>query len=359
MKLTNKLFLPGIFVFACALTLINSGCKKGNGVKPTPQNDDSTVPLDPGVYISGSQEVGGATLWKNGTPILLDGASHSFANSMVINGNDIYVAGTSETYPIGTAIYWKNNVVKKLTDGLTDAEAFGVAVSGKDVYVAGFVSASTTTQNLPSMVAAYWKNDVLHRLTNTGPSQAYGVIANGADVYVWGYAGNSEKTIYWKNGVLNTIGDTSKGVAVGGMAVQGNDLYIAYSERGAGQISISYVSKNGVKTQLQNDDPSMASYVGNLFINGSDVYVAGGISSWTGNVKDSSKAVYWKNGVLYKLPQPDGGTSNNVGAQNITVSGGDVYVDGDSLGAAVYWKNGVPEQIGARHSAANGIAIVH
>lgn len=75
------------------------------------------------VYVAGSM-IGAdglprATYWKNGTPINLN-ANYSVANAIVVHGNDLIIAGTIS---YDSAAYWKNGIVKYLGQGHANAIA--------------------------------------------------------------------------------------------------------------------------------------------------------------------------------------------------------------------------------------------
>jgi len=93
--------------------------------------------------------------------------------------------------------------------------------------------------------------------------------------------------------------------------------------------------------------------VASIFASGTDVYA-------TGN-QSNSLAEFWKNGVLTPLTS----ASTESGANQIVVSGGDVYIGGGEIGSsgqgiAGYWKNGafVPVTDGTHFASAFGLAVV-
>ena len=95
-----------------------------------------------------------ATIWKNGVgmnlPFRIPGDYFSGANSIFINGNDIYVAGTEN----GIAVYWKNGSVVGLPGGDAD-EANSICVFGNDIYVAGYAHINGADR------AVMWKNGMI------------------------------------------------------------------------------------------------------------------------------------------------------------------------------------------------------
>lgn len=122
--------------------------------------------------------------WKNGQPFYFtDGTADVSINSMVVSGNDVYIAGTqsdgtANSYGIRKTVakYWKNGVAIKLTDGSKDAEARSIVVSGNDVYVAGFEYDGKLTNGFPASVAKYWKNGQPINLTDgTSDAAAYSI----------------------------------------------------------------------------------------------------------------------------------------------------------------------------------------
>jgi len=166
-----------------------------------------------------------AGYWKNGTLVLLPStASWATAQSIFINGNDVYVAGQTEPLDIGYATYWKNGVATVLSD--TASAANDIIVKGNDVYIAGILNVS----------AVYWKNGTAHKATsNDGSADALAIAVNGNDVYLAGYTNlitANDAATYWKNGVSTYITpltpyqtgqNWSSGQAI---AINGDDMYI-------------------------------------------------------------------------------------------------------------------------------------
>lgn len=129
------------------------------------------------------------------------------------------------------------------------------------------------------------------------------------------------------NITVKTAGGTSNGIPF--TYTIGPDVYVT-SNSPSGKVT---VWKNGAATALGFGQP------GGVFVNGNDVYVAGG-----SDPNNNYQAVGWKNGASLNLISATGSSF----ASSIVVSGADVYVVGDqqagntAITSATVWKNGAP-----------------
>lgn len=213
------------------------------------------------------------------------------------------------------------------------------------VYVAGYDSTS----------AVYWKNDTMFTLsTNNAYAQSIYVVNN--DVYVAGEVdalgyGNKDKAVYWKNGAEIPLTDGNNLTTASSIFVNGSDVYVAGYENNNNWPVAKYW-KNGVGVSLTGgtmDDNGMAY---SIYVDGSDVYVAG----YTNN----QGPVYWKNGVAVPLLDSnyDGGV-----AHSIFVVNKNVYVAGNQgskvngVPLATYWFNGISTVLPDYYHQAYGNSI--
>jgi hypothetical protein len=117
--------------------------------------------------------------WKNGVQVNLPGPS-SYANSIYVSGNDVYVTGYTYSAGNRTGVYWKNGVIVNLSNGTTDVVATGIYILGTDIYVAGYESGGS---NAPPF---YWKNG--NKIVLSTPSQgagaSQGISGTGNDIYI-------------------------------------------------------------------------------------------------------------------------------------------------------------------------------
>src|SRR5687768_972601 len=121
------------YIIICLCLPIFYSCNK-NG-------ENISKPLH--VYIAGYvHEYAGqkqfARYWKDGVAVnLTDGSKPAMASSIVVSGNDVYVAGweleSTGSGDTAVAKYWKNGNAVSLTDGSKIAYATSIAVSGSDV----------------------------------------------------------------------------------------------------------------------------------------------------------------------------------------------------------------------------------
>ncbi len=294
---------------------------------------------------------------------------HTVAPPVAPNATaDIYLSGY-DFYPNGiyaVATYWKNGVAVHLTDGSTWSEARSIVVSGNDVYVAGRYGDS----------AVYWKNVVPTVLSGIRPNQydANSIAVSGSDVYVAGTETGvfnqfplpnyiNSVALYWKNGVPVYLSSDTIGSASLSIAVSGNDVYTAgysWNPHGLDDNNVPMQEwehyeeatywKNGTAVFL-TDGATQQARCSAIKVSGSDVYVAGNILYDVNNLSSLQHARYWENGTPVTLP---GDLALGIGytnANDIAVSGSDVYVLGMSDTSNVYWKNSVPVPINFRIGA--------
>jgi uncharacterized protein YjdB len=282
-----------------------------------------------------------AALWRNGVRLWASDAA-SYAESVFVSGNDVYVAGytqTDGTWQSTRATLWKNGDPSLLPSLLDDdySYASSVFISGSDVYVGGRANSGATL----------WTNGVPQMLPHGLYGNASSVFVSGGDVYVAG-DGSGNSSWLWKNGepspllgnysYANSVFVSGADVYVGGTAYDLNDL--DYWDRK------NAVWKNGELTLLPTGDSagdheSWYAEKCSVFVHGGDVYATAGEWEHFGgdDYNRDKRAIVWKNGTRQQLMSDFGSVS-----ESIFVHGGDVYVaghEGDSPYRAVIWKNGV------------------
>ena len=306
----------------------------------------------PDVYVAGIGDSGGsndaATVWKNGVATFLtNGTNNAEARRVFVSGTDVYVVGFEEIGSGRESRVWKNGVLYNFGGCGSNAYAVDIFISGTDVYVAGVENCSGS----PNAKLTVWKNGVAIAFTNgTTLAVPNSLSVSGADVYVSGEENNVQKI--WKNGVATTIPNSTSSPYGWENAVcaSGADAYVAYNSDVPA--SIPKIWKNGVVTDLANI--SGFSLVHDVFVSGSDVYVAGEDPAAGG--PGLSVAVFWKNGVRTALT--DG--TNFADAQSIFVFGTDVYVagyEGGFSGGVRLWKNGVLVSFAGAGGSANSVFV--
>jgi len=276
-------------------------------------------------------EGNGKYYWKNNVKI--DVPNNGKAYDITVSGSDVYLAGYYNNGTTNIACYWKNETKTDFAYSSSSANyiaARNVTVVGSDVYV--------VATNL------YWKNgertSISTGVSNVDVNKTFGISVVGSDVYVGGYyyynsGGMQYFWCYWKNGVKTTVNILpNMGGGVSAFTVSGSDIYFA----GAYQPSNSSINrtpcywKNGTRTNLSYSVGSSNNDTTAIVISGSDVYISGVDGSTT-------KACYWKNGTRTDL------STAKSSANDIFVTGSDIYVAGYEYSGdymiACYWKNGV------------------
>jgi hypothetical protein len=261
------------------------------------------------VYVAGVEyngKVDVAKVWKNGSPTsLTDGTLEASAKQITVSGTDVYVAGgqfgfDAKSNLINVAGYWKNGIFTALvtagSHGENGAQITSIVVQGSDVYVAGTQSRMTMTGPSTAVVmpvAMYWKNGLPVVLTDgLHYAQVSSIALAGTDVYVAG--GNCvtldpdcQNATCWKNGVQTVLSTAQPSVA-SGIAVSGTNVYESGNQSVTGGILAEYWTNGKPATLYQS--PVAAS--NGIVALGSDVYVVGA---------QLGGACYWKNGVLHSV----------------------------------------------------------
>ena len=197
-----------------------------------------------------------AKYWKHGegtatvqTTTLSGG---SFANSIFVSGNDVYVAGHG-----GSSKFWKNGTMTDLSDG---NRAKSIFVAGEDVYIAGTIKGSGTYSDdfAEGCQAIYWEKrgtSAPQKITLSGGNEARSIFVVGEDVYIAGYAynGSVHTAKYWKrhgNEDLQEITLSGGGIA-NSIFVLNGDIYVAgYDIDSNGSFVSAKYWKNGVSMPL-------------------------------------------------------------------------------------------------------------
>jgi hypothetical protein len=182
-------------------------------------------------------------------------------------------------------------------------------------------------------------------LTACSKSNSDSVVPEQTNVYVFGdkESGGDNLGGYWKNGVFTPI-DGATGIVYG--YVSGNTLYAAGNYYNGGQQEYFGYWKNGSFTEFDSLRTSPVGYLGatpiSISVSGGNIGVLA-IKQIDVDNAIAYLPVYWKNGVEIDFTNGSAGVTAN----NIVVSGNDVYVSGNyhndnnSVQVPKYWKNGV------------------
>jgi hypothetical protein len=236
-----------------------------------------------------------------------------------------------------------------------------------DVYVAGALTVQAS--NGFWQVAAYWKDGVLTLLGDTlTPSSATGIAVSGNNVYVAGFKQvNNLKTqaCLWINGKEQVLSPDSSFSTATCIALQGSNVLVGGAcydlSPALGVVEYSghgVYWMNGIPASIPN-----AANITSVAVSGEDVYFASYYNEpyvFAGNdtTGGGGVAAYWKdNGPVVLLGQPttNASVSDLVG---IAVSGQNVYAAGfGPANLSYFWTNGVKNELTQSNSNANAAAI--
>lgn len=295
--------------------------------------------------------------------VLLFGSSCKKQSTTTPKKATVYFAGADGN----NAVYWENGIEHTLPSTL-GARVSSISVTGNEVYFQGFEGPGTEV-SFPSP-AVYWKNGVknsipyLNSLLDSANDNYLSldlvskIVFSGPDMYIG--ETNNNLAVYWLNGVTHgepTIDPAHPDSYVNDLFVSGSDVYLAGYD--SGQQLPSYW-KNGVETFLPLADTVKANpanpyhfgWISRIYVSGTDVYCTG---------RDGWTIAYWKNGFEHTLPVTNPQTTPVPTAvtQDIASSGNDVYVTGGDGNSAVFWKNGIETKLpSSGTSFAAGVAFI-
>jgi hypothetical protein len=326
-------------------------------LNPTsPLNPNNTI--TPSVYIAGdsfdvsTQHLPYPVYWKNGKLVQLPHPGYSSCTGIAVGDSTVYVSNRGQFYG-NNVTYWKNEIGINLDNPtIISPTATSTVLSDNNIYTAG----SAYTSHYEKIAPIYWKNqDEAIKLPTHGFSNGYAnsIAVAGNDIFIAGYTFNPSagynSACYWKNGVINFMHSTTiyESGEANSVFLSDTNIHIAgkiHSAIYAPSIDIAVYWKNGKATELT--DRLTASVANSIFVQGNDVYIAGGIAGpdrfW--------RAAYWKNGVATILE------SKYSVANAITVFENDVYIAGNrGIDTALYWKNNKPVILG--RGRANAIVV--
>jgi hypothetical protein len=265
-ELKAKYSIAGISAMLLLLNFVLMGCGDPGG---TPGNGETNSPYH--VYVAGTESNGTknvAKFWKDGKATsLTDGSNNAHAQSIFVDGGNVYVVGFDVT---NQPTYWKHDggavTPTVITKTGPTANARSIFVDSGNVYVA-------MTDNFTGI---FLKDNAATTLS-TGPQNAGAdsIFVTGGNVYVSGVDRYSDAAkpvaVYWKyDGSTVTATDltAATGHSVEARSIyvdNGGVVYVAGHEHNMGP-NDQYVAKywkddGGTVTEINNPAAERTGYV--------------------------------------------------------------------------------------------------
>jgi hypothetical protein len=202
------------------------------------------------VYVSGDQASGFLTAcyWIDGVRTDL-GTSDSSAKSILVSGSDIYTAGNYYLAGRYEACYWKNSTRIDLETLNEGSYAYSMFIYNNDIYIAGIYVEHIESEYISK--ACYWKNGTRTNLTTDNEyAVARSIFVTPIDVYVGGQKGYL--ACYWRNGEIQTYGEPNTDIINSIWAID-SDLYLS----GQHYYSASYYVNSDLYDFIENYVMSM------------------------------------------------------------------------------------------------------
>lgn len=300
----------------------------------------------------------GAAYWVNGIPTLVTDPGPAAINPVLtgitVSGNDIYILGSTHNiggYAIPT--YWKNNnIVQFEAPGpFDDTLRFetAIAVTGNKVHVVGYNFFYPSPSSNNRYYAFHYIDDGGSITVERHPfpsvsSQAFGMAISGNDVYIAGSTNDGLNTAkYWKNNwTLATSLTDGISYAIGqALTVAGNDILVAGREGCdiASCISTIKLWRNNMTNPTVVSDGLFSAEASCMAASGNDIYVAG----FQYNAVGTAIGKLWKisGSTVTAVTLSDGQHRTRI--TGISVKNNDVFVCGyevrpDNTTRGKYWR---------------------
>ncbi len=193
-------------------------------------------------YCSGRSK-GSYFISENGnlTEVLLyNDSSASRANAILVDGEDVLVAGTyAKDIWVNSAVFWRNDssTVQELSPADGFYEALAIGRNGADIYYAGYGGCPYTNCNAKAYI---WKNNSSNTISLTDGSfhaNATCLAFSSGIIYAAGYERNAQGNNvakFWKidgNKISSyTLGDGQHGSIISAIEVVGKDIFLLGTE---------------------------------------------------------------------------------------------------------------------------------